>query len=285
MENQDKVFHFEKLFFREILFSVIGGAPVQTCLQKTFRTSILGHCRRTTIEQSLRLESELAEEEVLARKKRFRYADIQNFGKVLFPGLESVNPLRLSPSWQEDFLPPDREIILELGCGKGEYCLALAERYPEKFFIGVDVKSDRLWVGANSAIQKNLPNVLFIRARVDHLAGYFPANFADGIWLPFPDPIPGNLSGRKRLTSPRFIEIYRNFLKPGGFIRCKTDHEGLYDFTLANLSSAGARLCRATPDLHTSGILDPDILYVESHFEKEFRKKGFTVKFMEFVLE
>lgn len=220
----------------------------------------------------------------MARKKRFRYADIGNLGKVFFPRLESIDPIRLAPPMEAFFPVAGREVVLELGCGKGEYCIALAEKYPEKIFIGVDVKSDRLWVGASEAIRKNLANVFFIRARIDHLAGYFPENFADAIWIPFPDPIPGNLSGKKRLTSPRFIEVYRKFLKPGGIIRCKTDHMGLYDFTLANLDTAGARLCRATDDLHASNISDPDVLHVESHFEKEFRKKGFSVKFMEFVL-
>ncbi|TYT73277.1 tRNA (guanosine(46)-N7)-methyltransferase TrmB [Desulfobotulus mexicanus] len=205
--------------------------------------------------------------------------------RVLFPKLKSTDPIRLEPCWPKNLLNREQPVFLELGCGKGEYSLALAARYPERNFIGVDVKSDRLWVGASRAMELGLENVWFIRARIDHLAEYFPENFADGIWIPFPDPAPGNISGRKRLTSPRFLNIYRNFLKPNGLIRCKTDHAGLYDFTLENLDAAGARLCRAFEDLHSSGINDPDILGIESHFETEFRKKGYSIKFMEFYLD
>ncbi|TWI70724.1 tRNA (guanine-N7-)-methyltransferase [Desulfobotulus alkaliphilus] len=204
--------------------------------------------------------------------------------RVLFPKLKGTDPIRLEPCWPKNLLNPEHPVFLELGCGKGEYTLALAAKYPERNFIGVDVKSDRLWVGATGAMEAGLENVWFIRARIDHLAGYFPAHFADGIWIPFPDPAPGNISGRKRLTSPRFLNIYRNFLKPDGLIRCKTDHAGLYDFTLENLEAGGGRLCRACEDLHSSDIHDPDILGIESHFEKEFRKKGYTIKFMEFSL-
>ena len=221
----------------------------------------------------------------MARKKSFRYKDKQQMDRVFFPKLKGVDPIALEPSWPAHLLEPGRPVVLELGCGKGEYTVGLAERYPEKSFIGVDVKSDRLWVGASRAEEKGLENVFFVRARIDHLPAYFPADFAEAIWIPFPDPIPGNLTGKKRLTSPRFLNLYRSFLRPGGMIRCKTDHRGLYDYTLENLDKAGARLCRATDNLHASDIDDPDIVDVESHFELEFRKKGFSVKFMEFCLE
>ncbi|MCW7752841.1 tRNA (guanosine(46)-N7)-methyltransferase TrmB [Desulfobotulus sp. H1] len=221
----------------------------------------------------------------MGRKKSYRYKDVRNRERVLFPALCGVDPICLKPSWPVDLLKPEQGVVLELGCGKGEYTLALAERYPEKNFIGVDLKSDRLWVAATKAMEKGLENVWFVRARIDHLSAYFPKNFAEAIWIPFPDPAPGNHSGRKRLTSPRFLEIYRDFLKPCGIVRCKTDHEGLYSFTLDNLFSAGARLRRAVEDLHASDIDDPDIVGIESHFEKEFRKKGISVKFMEFYLE
>lgn len=220
----------------------------------------------------------------MGRKKSFRYRDVHQMDRVFFPKLKGVHPVMLEPRWPDTLLEPGRPVVLELGCGKGEYTVSLAERYPDKTFIGVDLKSDRLWVGASRAAEKGLDNVFFVRARIDHLPAYFPENFAEAIWIPFPDPIPGNLTGSKRLTSPRFLNLYRSFLKPGGMIRCKTDHDGLYAFTLEHLAGAGARLCRATPDLHSSDIRDPDIVGVKSHFELEFCKKGATVKFMEFCL-
>lgn len=223
-------------------------------------------------------------EDEMARQKRFRYKDVQEIDTIFMPRLLGVEPIRLSPEWPVDTFGNDAPVTLELGCGKGEYSVALAARYPDRNFVGVDVKADRLWVGATMARDAGLTNVRFIRARVDHLPYYLPENFADSAWIPFPDPKPGNLSGRKRLTSPRFIAYYRRFMTPGARIRFKTDHDGLYAFTMENLGETGAALSVATEDLHGSGITDPDIIGIESHFEKEFLKKGDTVKFMEFTL-
>ena len=217
----------------------------------------------------------------MGRQKRIRYEQVQEMDIIFMPNFKGIDPLRLDSVWPEDTFGNDHPVTVELGCGKGEYTVALAERYPERNFVGVDVKANRLWVGASNAMKKGLTNVRFVRCRVDHLPVYFPENFADSAWIPFPDPKVGNLSGSKRLTSPRFFGYYRQFMEKDSLIRFKTDHDGLFEFTLENIEESGLTPVRTIFDLHASDITDPDIVGIESFFEREFMKKGETVKFLE----
>lgn len=160
----------------------------------------------------------------MAQNKLARFADLETFPNVLqYPGG--------MPGQWHSFFKNQHPVVLELACGKGEYALGLGRLYPEKNFIGVDQKGNRIWVGARKALQEPLPNVAFLRTQIDQIAGYFAPGEVDSIWITFPDPQLRISKVRKRLTHPKFLRLYQQFLKPGGYIHLKTDSPDLYYFT------------------------------------------------------
>jgi len=172
-------------------------------------------------------------------------------------------------------------LVLELGCGKGEYTVALARKYPAKNFIGVDIKGARIWVGATDALQNHLTNVAFLRTRIEFIRSCFEQGELSEIWITFPDPQPQQSRENKRLTSERFLRSYREILQPEGIIHLKTDSESLFDFTCKIVESNHFRVLACTNDLYNSGYVD-DILSVQTHYEKLFMNKGFTIKYLKF---
>ena len=133
-------------------------------------------------------------------------------------------------NWNE-FFKNNNPIILELACGKGEYAVGLGKLYPQKNFIGIDLKGNRIWVGAKKALQQNLKNVAFLRTQIDQVSDYFSQNEVEEIWITFPDPQLRKSKAKKRLTHPKFLRLYQQFLVPGGLIHLKTDSPDLYTFT------------------------------------------------------
>ncbi|HUZ58214.1 MAG TPA: tRNA (guanosine(46)-N7)-methyltransferase TrmB [Hanamia sp.] len=160
----------------------------------------------------------------MAQKKLKRFGEIKTFSNVL------EYPENIKSKWNE-FFKNKNPIVLELACGKGEYATGLAQLYPEKNFIGVDIKGNRLWVGATFAIKHHLKNVAFLRTQIDKLNNYFSANEVDEIWITFPDPQLRVSKSKKRLTHPKFLRLYQQILKPGSQIHLKTDSPDLYHFT------------------------------------------------------
>lgn len=160
----------------------------------------------------------------MAQKKIVRFAELQTFTNVL------QNPPGMQGQWHTYF-GNTNPIVLELACGKGEYTLGLAQLYPSKNFIGIDVKGNRIWVGAKKAIQQNLKNATFLRIQIDGIANNFAHGEVDEIWITFPDPQLRISKSKKRLTHPKFLRLYQQLLKPGGSIHLKTDSPQLYQFT------------------------------------------------------
>ena len=160
----------------------------------------------------------------MGQKKLMRFAELATFENVL------QFPANIQGKWREYF-KNDHPIILELACGKGEYALGLGQLQPEKNFIGVDIKGNRLWVGARKALQMGLKNVAFLRIDIDQITSYFSENEVDEIWITFPDPQLRISKAKKRLTHPRFLRQYQQILVPGGLIHLKTDSPDLYTFT------------------------------------------------------
>lgn len=160
----------------------------------------------------------------MGQKKLIRFEEIKGFPNVL------QYPKGMQGNWKEFFHNP-HPITLELACGKGEYALNLGRMYPMRNFIGIDLKGNRIWVGAKKALQENLNNVAFIRSQIDKLTDYFEAGEVEEIWLTFPDPQLRESKIRKRLTHPKFLRLYQQILKPGGIIHLKTDSPDLYYFT------------------------------------------------------
>jgi len=160
----------------------------------------------------------------MAQKKLQRFGEIKTFTNVF------EYPENIAGKWNEYF-KNNHPVVLELACGKGEYTTGLAQLYPNKNFIGVDIKGNRIWVGAKFSIKNNLNNVAFLRTQIHKIDSYFTANEVAEIWITFPDPQLRISKAKKRLTHPRFLKLYKNILRPGGKIHLKTDSPDLYNFT------------------------------------------------------
>jgi tRNA (guanine-N7-)-methyltransferase len=195
----------------------------------------------------------------MAQKKLIRFAELETFSNVL------QYPVAMAGTWDE-FFENHNPLVLELACGKGEYTLALAQMYPNKNFIGIDLKGNRLWVGAKKAIQHNLKNVAFLRIQIDGITGFFGTEEVDEIWITFPDPQLRVSKSKKRLTHPKFLRLYYEVLKPGGKIHLKTDSPDLYRFTKKVIDMYGCTLHRDFDDVYAEpGI--PKELQIRTYYE------------------
>lgn len=184
-------------------------------------------------------------------------------------------------SWNTEIFKNDNPIVLELACGKGEYSTGLAKLYPDKNFVGFDLKGNRLWVGAKRALDQNLDNVRFFRAYIDHLDQFFEKEEVSDIWIIFPDP--QLKKDRKKLTSPKFLNLYRPLLKSGATINLKTDSEELYEFTKEVIEELDLKLIRDISDVYKECPDDPE-LSIKTYYEKMHLKKGKLIKFISFRL-
>ena len=195
----------------------------------------------------------------MGQKKLIRFAELLTFPNVL------QYPKGMAGKWS-DFFKNNCPITLELACGKGEYAVGLGRLYPERNFIGIDVKGNRIWVGARIAIKENLKNVAFVRSHIDKLTDYFAANEISEIWLPFPDPQLRGSKLKKRLTHPKYLRFYQSVLKPGGLIHLKTDSPSLYNFTREVIRLYNLRLEVDVDDIHRDVQLDEE-LKIKTHYE------------------
>lgn len=225
----------------------------------------------------------------MAKRKLERFAALKTYNHVVEPTMDDIKSgdFDLRGKWRSDFFKNDNPIVLELGCGKGEYAVGLARRYPDKNFIGVDIKGARMFIGAKEALDEGLNNVGFLRTRIEFIASFFAENEIDEIWLTFSDP--QKSKPRKRLTSESFMNRYKQFLKPEGIIHVKTDSDILFEFTEEEIKEQGYNLIQSTWDLYGELIenLDEetrDILDIRTHYETIFSAKGFKIKYSKFTI-
>ena len=160
----------------------------------------------------------------------------------------------------------DNPVTLELACGKGEYTLGLAQLYPKKNFIGVDLKGNRIWVGAKKALDQNLQNVAFLRTQIDGITSYFNEGEVEEIWITFPDPQLRISKSKKRLTHPKFLRMYQHILKPGGKIHLKTDSPELFDFTKKIIYQYGCLLIEESDNIYLQSQIKPELM-IKTHYE------------------
>lgn len=201
---------------------------------------------------------------------QYPYAAIENTG---FP---------MKGAWGEQFFKNSNPIVLELGCGKGEYTVGLARMYPEKNFIGIDVKGARMWSGAKQSLAENLPNVAFLRTDIELIPFFFVENEVAEIWITFPDPQMKKV--RKRLTSTRFMELYSRILMPQGVIHLKTDSNFLFTYTKLMVEANKYKVLVCTDDLYHSDIVD-SILAIKTFYEQQWLERGLNIKYIKFVCE
>lgn len=200
--------------------------------------------------------------------------------------LEPEKPIydQIAGNWKSSFFNNTNALTLELACGKGEYTIGLADRFPKKNFVGIDLKGDRIWVGSQLAKEKNLQNVGFVRSRVELLPEIFNPSEVDEIWLTFPDPRPKDRDEKHRLTNIFFMNLYRTILKPDGWFRFKTDNTQLFDYTLEVLNEIPVRSLTITHDLYQSELLE-DHHGLMTKYEKIWTAKGETIKYLKFKFD
>ncbi len=221
----------------------------------------------------------------MGKDKLRRFRENETFACFLQPAFEEVfrtdHPIK--GHWARDFFHNDRPIVIELGCGKGEYTVALAERNPECNYIGIDIKGARMWRGAKTATERNLANVGFLRTRIEFINSLFGEGEVSEIWITFPDPQLKTRRAAKRLTSPDFLARYARLLAPEGKIHLKTDSKHLYAYTQAVIGRFGLPCSVANPDIYGTGYAD-EVLSVKTAYESRFLKMGLPITYTCFSL-
>jgi len=195
----------------------------------------------------------------------------------------------MAGQWHEKVFKNQNPLVLELGCGKGEYTVGQARMFPDKNFLGVDIKGHRFWRGAKTSLEEGITNTAFLRTRIEFIDRFFEPNEVDEIWLTFSDPQPKNEKGNKRLTGPYFMEKYKKFLKEDGIVYIKTDNKILYTWSLEELTKAGYEILEFTDDLYGNFITKQDpvmqeILRFQTHYEKIFIDYTKTINYIKLKL-
>lgn len=215
----------------------------------------------------------------MGKGKLQKFAAIASFSHVFERTFEQLeeSPFELKGTWRKDFFKNDHPIVLELGCGKGEYAVELGKHFPDKNFIGVDIKGARLFTGAKQALDADLKNVAFIRSRIELIERFFAADEVDEIWITFPDP--QMKKTRKRLTATNFIEKYREFLKADGLIHLKTDSDFLYNYTEALLQENNFEVTENIEDIYAQDEVS-ELLSIKTHYELQWLGRGKLIKYL-----
>ena len=213
----------------------------------------------------------------MKRKKRIRFESLKTFKNT------TELPIKIQGTWHTIFTN-NHPITLELGCGKGEYTIALAKKYKEKNFIGVDIQGERIWSGATEAKKDKLTNVHFLRVYIDHIDTYFIKNEIEEIWITFPDPHPKERKSKKRLTSPLFLERYKHILKENGSVHLKTDNHDLFIYTLDVIKKTKGTIKNIQNPIDEQNLQEDSLLHIETTYEKIYKKQGKPIYYVEWSL-
>ena len=227
------------------------------------------------------------------RNKLEKFSDLSSFGNVLelseegFEGglvFNGIDNVVIKGNWNELYFKNNNPVVLELACGRGEYTCALAQKYPQKNFIGVDIKGARIWKGAKFALNNELNNVAFLRVRIEFIEYYFKHEEVDEIWITFPDPFLKKKKASRRLTSSQFLVRYQKILKNKGIIHLKTDDDNLYLFTLATIDGLDvAHLIENYSDIYNQSPNSED-LKIQTFYEKRHLQNERKIKYVKFSL-
>ncbi|RKD18663.1 tRNA (guanosine(46)-N7)-methyltransferase TrmB [Pelobium manganitolerans] len=216
----------------------------------------------------------------MGKRKLQRFAEIGTFKNV--KQLDEGKAFK--GQWASAFFKNANPIVLELACGKGEYSVNLARKFPEKNFMGVDYKGNRLWVGAKMALDEGIENVGFLRIQIQNILDYFAQDEIDEIWITFPDPQPQSPLERKRLTNPTFLEKYKVILKDGGYMNLKTDNDGFFAYTLEKIAELNLPISQQTTDVYKDFPGD-EILSIKTHYERIYLQKDKNINYVKFQLD
>ncbi len=220
----------------------------------------------------------------MGKNKLARFAENETFANLFQLTYEQITKegFALKGKWNEEFFKNDNPIVLELGCGKGEYTVGLAKKYPNKNFIGIDIKGARLWRGCKTSNEDSMTNVAFVRTHIQMIESYFAENEVSEIWITFPDP--QLKKPNKRLTCERFLKLYNNILKQDGIVHLKTDSKELYDYTLEEVLQPSKReILYSTSDLYNSDFKE-DVIEIQTFYESMYLKIGKPITYLKFRL-
>ncbi len=228
------------------------------------------------------------------RRKLEKFAEVNSFPNVLENKDPQAKNLFISPdktidlkgSWNQDFFKNSNPIVLELACGYGEYAVEMARQNPDKNYIGIDVKGNRIWRGAKTGLEENLDNLGFLRSRIEIIDAFFAPDEIDTIWITFPDPFLKKGKENRRLTAPYFLDVYRSIIRPDGDLYLKTDSRELYDFTLEVFEEEGDRveIIHRSEDIYAEPSLYRPELAIKTRYEKIHSDLGKTIKMIHFTL-
>ncbi len=227
----------------------------------------------------------------MGKAKMFKINSISNFSNV-FQNPHFTKPFLLNDKgeeiqpkgqWRSMFYKNEHPLVLELACGKGDYTIGLAKRYPEKNFMGIDSKGARLFTGSKTATEQGLHNVAFTRLRIENVTNFFDDNEVDEIWITFPDPFPKPDGAKRRLSAPKFLHRYEKICKPGAIIHFKTDDLPLFHFTKEMVDAEGYKVLYYKEDIY-SAPLEYDELGIQTHYERSHLANGRTINYIRFQM-
>ena len=221
-----------------------------------------------------------------SKNKLKRFLENETFSNLFQPSRETLlsDSFEMKGRWHQDYFKNDKPIVLELGCGKGEYTLALSERYPDKNFIGIDIKGARIWRGAKTALQEHRSNVAFIRMQIELIESAFASGEVSEIWITFPDPQIKYKRTKHRLTNQDFLQRYKNILKENGLIHLKTDSEFLHGYTIGLLQGLGHEILMTHHDIYVNTEAPKEVIEVQTYYEKQFLAQGKAITYLKFRL-
>lgn len=222
-----------------------------------------------------------------SKNKLKRFKENETFSNLFQPGRAELlqNQFPLKGHWQRDYFKNEKPIVLELGCGKGEYTLGLAERYPDKNFIGIDIKGARIWRGAKTALAEKRDNIAFLRMQIELIEQTFAPNEVSEIWITFPDPQIKYKRTKHRLTNPEFLKRYKNILKPQGIMHLKTDSAFLHGYTIGLLQGLGHEILHAHHDVYTNTYAPEEVVQIQTFYEKQFLAQNKAITYLKFRLK
>lgn len=222
-----------------------------------------------------------------SKNKLKRFRENETFNNVVQPTRNEIvdGNFKLKGKWAQDFFKNDSPVVLELGCGKGEYSVGLAEKYPEKNFLGIDIKGARFWRGAKTALEEEMPNVGFLRTQIELVDQIFADGEVDEIWITFPDPQIKYKRTKHRLTNSEFLQKYKKILKTDGVVNLKTDSEFMHGYTLGLLHGEGHKILHANHDVYKNEYSPEEVIGIQTFYEKQYLEENKRITYIQFRIK